>query len=371
MRAGEITLMRRRIEGVKITKTLHDNRGSVIVQKLCYMGIVLSKITDAALRYIHDVLGFPVPVARPWADESQLPYFLRDEFLFGVVELLGQTVLLAIKRPGSKQSLGDVKTWTNKIREVSGLAVLYVTDAMASYERRRLIEQKVSFLVPGNQLYLPDLGLDLREYFRKRASPSEAALSPSAQALLIKVLLHKPWQPDWQTSKLAAAAGYTSMTLSRAVKELTALGLAEAFRVGRSQWIRFVDSPEQVWERARPALRTPVKRTVWVPQNGVAAPKPGRIAGESALARYSLMSEPKCPVYALTVAEWKAQSDAGVKELPEPDARAQEWQLWSYSPAMGPDATTVDPLSLMLSFQEHPDDRIQIALDELKGQFPW
>jgi hypothetical protein len=32
-----------------------------------------------------------------------------------------------------------------------------------------LIEQKVSFIVPGNQLYLPDLGLDLREYFRQRA----------------------------------------------------------------------------------------------------------------------------------------------------------------------------------------------------------
>ena len=40
---------------------------------------------------------------------------------------------------------------------------------MASYERKRLIEQKVPSIVPGNQLYLPDLGLDLREYFRRRA----------------------------------------------------------------------------------------------------------------------------------------------------------------------------------------------------------
>ncbi len=30
------------------------------------------------------------------------------------------------------------------------------------------IAQKVPFIVPGNQLYLPDLGLDLREYFRQR-----------------------------------------------------------------------------------------------------------------------------------------------------------------------------------------------------------
>jgi hypothetical protein len=31
---------------------------------------------------------------------------------------------------------------------------------LASYERKRLIEQNVPFIVPGNQLYLPDLGID-------------------------------------------------------------------------------------------------------------------------------------------------------------------------------------------------------------------
>ena len=46
--------------------------------------------------------------------------------------------------------------------------MVYVTGALASYERKRLIEQKVPFMVPGNQLYLPDLGIDLREYFRQR-----------------------------------------------------------------------------------------------------------------------------------------------------------------------------------------------------------
>ena len=56
--------------------------------------------------------------------------------------------------------------------------------------------------------------------------------------------------------------------------------------------------------------------------------------------------------------------------LPEPETDAQEWQLWSYSPALMPDATTVDPLSLALSLQQNADDRIQLALDELKGHLP-
>jgi hypothetical protein len=118
-------------------------------------------------------------------------------------------------------------------------------------------------------------------------------------------------------------------------------------------------------------LRTPVKRTVWVAPDGFVAHQPSRIAGLSALARCSMLDEPKWPVYAITAADWKAAVDAGVRELPEPEAGAQAWQVWSYSPALVPEARTVDPLSLMLSLQENPDDRVQLALDELKGQLPW
>jgi hypothetical protein len=330
----------------------------------------LPTLATAVLRYLHEVLGIEAPGVKPWARANELPYFLRDAFEFSELELLGQPIVLAIGRAEAKQSLSEVRTWLDKVKALAGQPAVYVTDAMASYDRRRLIEQKVPFIVPGNQLYLPDLGLDLREYFRQRTLTTEA-LSPSAQAMLITALLRQPWQSDWQPSKVAIALGYTPMTLSRAVKELTAAGLATAYTVGRARWLRMELPPEQIWERAKPALRTPARRSVWVAAHATATHRPRRLAGLSALARYSMLSEPKWPVYALTAADWKAATDAEVRELPEPETGAQEWQLWSYSPALMPDATTVDPLSLMLSLQENADDRIQLALDELKGQLPW
>lgn len=328
-------------------------------------------LATAVRNYLHEVLGIPTPDVKPWARADELPYFLRDAFQFSELELLGQPIVLAIGRAEHQQSLSEVRTWLNKVRALAGQPAVYVTDVLASYERRRLIGQKVPFIVPGNQLYLPDLGLDLREYFRQRSPPAEAALSPSAQAMLITALLHQPWQVEWQPSKTAVALGYTPMTLSRVVKELTAAGLANAYTVGRSRWLRMEQLPELVWERVKPLLRTPVKRTVWVVAKGSAANRPGRLAGLSALARYSMLTEPKWPVYALSAADWKAATDASVRELPEPAAGAHEWQLWSYSPALVPDATTVDPLSLTLSLQDNADDRVQLALDELKGAFPW
>lgn len=331
----------------------------------------MSALATSVRHYLQAVLGTPTSEVKPWVRANELPYFLRDVFQFSELDLMGHPIVLAIGRAEQKQSLREVRTWLDKVRVLAGHPAVYVTDALASYERRRLIEQKVPFIVPGNQLYLPDLGLDLREYFRQRAPAAETALSPSAQAMLITALLHQPWQAEWQPSKVAVALGYTPMTLSRAVKELTATGLVTAYAVGRARWLRMEHPPQQTWERAKPSLRSPVKRTVWVLPEGFAANRPERLAGLSALARHSMLTEPKWPVYAVSSAEWKGATDAGAHELPEPVDGAQEWQLWSYSPALLPGAVTVDPLSLTLSLQDNADDRVQLALDELKGQLPW
>lgn len=319
-------------------------------------------------QYLHEILGISTPEVRPWVRTDELPYFLREAFEFCELELLGLHIVLAMPGAEQRQSLSEVRVWLDKVRTIAGQPVVYVTDALASYERRRLIEQKVPFIVPGNQLYLPDLGLDLREYFRQRAPAAEAVLSPSAQAMLIIALLQQPWEAEWQPSKVGDALGYTPMTQSRVVKELTAAGLATAYTVGRSRWLRMEYPPQQIWERAKPVLRTPVKRTVWVDTD---YPIASRLAGLSALAHYSMLAEPRWQVYAIGTSDWKAAVNAGVRELPEPIAGAREWQLWSYSPALLPGAATVDPLSLMLSLQDNSDDRVQIALDELKELLPW
>lgn len=327
-------------------------------------------LEEAVRSYLHDVLGLPVRWMGGWARSEELPYFLQSAFHFSELELSGQSVVLAIAQSRQQVSPSEIRKWFDKVRTLSQGPVVFVVETMASYERKRLIEQKVPFIVPGNQLYLPDLGLDLREYFRRRTPTSDGGLSPSAQALLITALLRQPWQVEWQPSTLASTLGYTAMTVSRVVKELTAVGLATSYSVGRSRWMRMELAPQQTWERARSMLRTPVKRTVWV-SGGSTAEVPLRLAGLSALARHSMLAEPTRSVYAIGHAQWKAATKAGVLELPEPMPGAHEWQVWTYNPALVPDQATVDPLSLILSMQDDTDDRIQMALDELREQLPW
>lgn len=286
------------------------------------------------------------------------------------MDLLGHVVVLAAEKRHVRPSVGNIRRQVDTIESLSGKRVVYATAALASYERKRLIEQKVPFIVPGNQLYLPDLGIDLRDYFRKRQSDAEVLLSPSTQALLISALLRPSWLSRWCPSEIMIELGYTAMTLSRAVRELKATGLASVDRDGRRTYLQMSDTARETWERARPLLRNPVKRTVWTLTTVDLANVPVRLAGQSALAQYTLISPPQRPVYAVHMAAWRDLGQQLV-QIPEPMPGATEWQLWSYSPLLQEGGKTVDVLSLILSLQDNVDDRVQLAIDELMEQLPW
>lgn len=332
---------------------------------------VTAPTLDAAVqRYLQDVLGI-APKLRQWTGGGKLPYFLRDAFELFELELLDRPILLAIDRQANKPALAGLRSQLDKLRAVAGHPVVYVTGALASYERKRLIEQKVPFIVPGNQLYLPELGIDLREYFRQRPQVPDTVLSPATQAMLITALLGKPWQVDWQPAEVAAELGYTPMTLSRAVKELIAAGIATLHSEGKARWLKMGRPPAETWEHAKPLLRSPVRRRVWAHPVPSLKPPHIRLAGLSALARYSMLAEPQWPICALSSAQWKAATQVGMEILPEQQPGAYEWQQWHYNPALVPDVATVDPLSLTLSLQDDADDRVQLALGELREHFPW
>jgi len=84
-----------------------------------------------------------------------------------------------------------------------------------------------------------------------------------------------------------------------------------------------------------------------------------------------MLAEPAWPTYAISTAQWAIATRAGIAILPEQLPGTYEWELWHYSPALVPGSDTVDPFSLTLSLQGNPDERIQLALDELTKRFPW
>jgi DNA-binding MarR family transcriptional regulator len=322
-------------------------------------------------RYLQDVLGFDAPAVEPCPQAAALPYFLQDSFEFNQVELAGHRIVLAIHDAIPSLALREVRVQLTRVSEVLGCPVVYCLPTLASYERRNLIEQKVSFIVPGNQMYLPNLGIDLREHFRQGAQKDLNRLTPSTQALLIWQLLNRPAHDEWSPSVDAAALGYTPMTATRAIRELVDAELVEIVLVGRSKHLRLLHPREAVWNKAKNFMRTPVKRLVWVREKVVLSSSDIRLAGLSGLSERTMLSGPRELCFAITAEQWREALFQGVQEIPGPEEGAYQLEIWAYSPAMVANSKAVDPLSLFLSLSNSKDDRVQMALDELQEQIGW
>lgn len=325
-------------------------------------------LTQKIQDYLAETLGLNANLAK-WPEIGLLPYYLQDAYTFSVLELLGCRYLVMASTSPRNIPLADVRKHLDKASTSSGLTAIFATESIASYQRKRLIEHKIPFIVPGNQLYLPELAIDLREYFKGQRKPSDKPVSPSTQAILIAAFL-RPWKMEFYPNEVAASLGYTAMTASRALREITEAGIGTLVKGGRERWLLVDLPPAELWKRIEPKLRSPVKRTVW------ASPLPvltdvARLAGLSALARYSMIADPRYPAYAVSQEQWKMAQQHGIEFLPEPVPGSCEWQIWRYKPALLPDQPTVDPLSLLLSFHDATDERIEDALDSLRKQLPW
>jgi DNA-binding MarR family transcriptional regulator len=327
------------------------------------------KLGEQFKRHLEDTLGIPVKLGN-WGDAKRLPLFLRDTYTFFRVLLLETPCLLMVARDEAEQTPATVRKHIEQIQEKWEHEVIYIHPSISSHNRKRLIEQKVPFVVPGNQMYLPLLGIDLREHFRKIRSISPM-FSPSTQTLVIHALL-LGIEPSYTPSGVANRLGYTVMTLTRAFDELEAVGLGEVSPEGRERVLRFGETKKALWEKALPFMRNPVTRRTFINKPQKSNWK-GLMAGISALSHYSILAPPSIPVYAINLEKMKELKQRGeFKEMALPiDPGVLEVQIWSYAPHLFSNNGIVDPFSLYLSLRENEDERVQAALEEMMENIKW
>lgn len=316
-------------------------------------------------RHIRETLSISV-TPKKWADADKLPFFLKDLYSFFLVSLLDTPCLLMLARNQEEQAPATIRKQMLQVQEKWLGDVVYVSPSVAAYNRKRLIEQKVAFVVPGNQMYLPLLGIDLREHFKQIRAVAPGKFSPSTQAVVLYHLLRGTGQ-SYTPSRLASNLGYTTMTMSRAFDELKSLNLGEVVTEGRERVLRFGDDKRDLWEQTREFMRSPVTRRTYIhPAKGR---WPGVAAGLSALAHFTMLAPPATPVYALCINDWKAIKAV---ELPATEPQSFEIEIWSYAPLLfQEDDIVVDRLSLYLSLKDSTDDRVQSALEKMMEDIAW
>lgn len=301
-------------------------------------------------------------------NEKLLPPYLRQRYNLYNTSILNRDCLLLLDKEIEDSTPAAIRKHIDTISERENTEAIYVCSSMDSYNRKRLIEHKVSFIVPGNQMFLPFIGIDLREHMKNIRIKKET-LSPSSQLLLLSLLLGK-LKNSVTPGEASKLLGYSSMTMTRAFDELEENRIGTHSSKGKNRLLLIEEDPKDIWKTALPLLGSPQKKTISI--NPIEAVLDYKRSGDSSLSYYTMIAEPKNPVYAVSENEYKAlMNDDKFKVVPYPERDSLIIEIWKYLPGLLSETNVVDPLSLYLSMKDIEDERIESSLAELLDKAGW
>lgn len=323
--------------------------------------------------YVAATLHRPIELSR-WNGAAALPSFLSHRYDFFAALIGHQPCLFAADRGTTDATPADVAKHLARIEQAFDGVVIYASQHVVADRRSRLVANGVPFVVPGNQLYIPPLALDLREHFHARPKRGLDQLSPVAQAVLFYGILFnhelRANPANRMPSQMARALFYSAMSVGRAFEELASTELAQVSKHGRKKEIHFAEDGRGLIELARPLLRRPARARKFM--RGRLIVPPMKVAGESALANTTGMSPPPLPVYAMHADAWDATAAANNLSIVDNADQAEAViELWHYRPDALTEFAVVDPLSLYAQFWDDPNERIAQAAEDALDHVSW
>ena len=127
-------------------------------------------------RYLEDTLDVRAEI-RSTDLSAQLPYFYSEYYQFYDLDLNGGSHLLCEGR--NILVAKQVRTQLTELESRIGRQTIYLSTEINAILRRSLVEKRVSFIVPRNQIYLPKMGLCSMSVIVLHSKPRRKAFNES------------------------------------------------------------------------------------------------------------------------------------------------------------------------------------------------
>lgn len=300
-------------------------------------------------------------------NDSRFPYYLQEGYCFLELQLNDVSSVLMLPE-NMEYSFKELKKHYQKVCELTNGNCVFVFDSLSTYRRNKLIEENLPFIVSGQQLYMPFLGLSLSERIKKDNEVPEA-LSPATQALIL-FLYYNKWDA-YNATELAIQTNMTKMTASRAIRNLLALGLVKEFGENTRKQIMPLAGKQEFLNKAKVHLKSPVQKVIYLKKLDMI--NPFYISGLDALSHKTMLAadeRDKCIAIDKKLLKSIPKTEIVNKEFKEVYGAIQV-ELWKYDPGMLTNNSVVDDISLILSLDKIYDERTEKMIGQIKRKHEW
>lgn len=319
---------------------------------------------DELQKYLQNTLATELEIKLvDTASLKKLPVYIRGEYTVYQSQLFQKDLLfLEVKGNYTTNSLGK---HLDIIEEKLNKTVVAIIDQVDSYQRLRLIEKHIPFIVPGKQMYMPKLLVAIKEY---GITPKEQPkiMTPATQFLLLYHLQIESLEGQ-NLKSIANILGYDSATITRSASYLHNMELC-VIQGTKEKSLHFSSNKKELWEKSEPLMSNPVKRSFyysgWADDNNLFR------SNDNALAHYTNLNEGIVEHYAARPGYLKFLEGANLKRTAKLEGNICV-EEWKYDPDPLSKNGFVDPLSLYLCFRDNEDERIEIALEQIINEIEW
>ena len=317
--------------------------------------------------YLNKIFGEQVTIVSiPEEQMNKLPYYIGSLYTLWKGDLLNNRVYFARFRPDELLSPDQFKKQMDILQGMLEVPVILILKGTESYNRNRLIQKKVNFILENKQIFLPALLVDLKDFLKPETARKDH-LTPAGQYLL---LFHLQKQSLNATNyrQVAEIVPYNYLTVSRAVENLTSFGLCKT-EGNKEKLLRFEENKKELWEKALPFLTNPIKKTVYINDE---LPERFRIlTGINALAHYTNIGGAPLDQFAISARDFQTLHKEGNIQMFSKYDGPYNVELWKYPPIVSDEPEFVDKLSLYLIFRTTSNERIEIELETMLEKTLW
>ena len=247
------------------------------------------------------------------------------------------------------------------------LPVVYILPSCPAYERQRLIDKNVYFVVSDRFAHLPMLVANERI---RRTKPAKH-LSPVAQYLLLYHLQVESLEGK-AARDIEGIIPYSYASIALGITCLADLGVcAKDIDGNKRKILRFHSSGGTLWQEAQPYLINPVAERLYC--DGFLSEEHFPVCGINALAGYTMLNPDPERMIAMSTKQLRAFKKAGALVRPNEFDGDIVIEAWKYPPVVagGFGAAYVDKLSLALSLRDDTDARVEGEVERLIEGVKW
>ncbi len=300
-----------------------------------------------------DLFGLKIE-SEKWNKQNALPLYIKNCYEFTAATINGCKCIV-LTPTEEFATLPALKKQIKKIQEIENVPVALKLSTISFFRKKNLIENGIPFIT-GKQVFLPFLGTVLSDEDEEIQEITKFMFS--TQQLVLLFLYDN--KEKLYCSEVIDKLPFTSMTISRAVKQLEAVGLFHITKDGVNKVIESKYSRAELYERINGYLSSPVRKVGYIKKANITDDMV--VAGETALSEYTMLNPSKVMTYAVLAKSF--DKSLLMKELVDPKQQVKV-ELWEYEPKLFANNGVADKISVALSFKDNTDERIEEAVDEL------